>query len=74
MGHFRVMRTTDASSGNSGCEAVSVRNCVNRNEEFEMRCGRAPAQYCQIAGFGVGSGIAPVTTVSAAVSSSTGGR
>lgn len=46
----------------------------NKNEEFEMRFGRAPAHYRQIAGFGVGSGIAPVTTVSGAVSSSTGGR
>ncbi len=74
MGHFRVMRTTDASFGNSGCEAVLCPELHQQNEEVEMRCGRTPAHYRQLAGFGVGSGIAPVTTVSGAVSSSTGGR
>jgi hypothetical protein len=40
----------------------------------KMRCGRVPAKFRQVAGFGVGSGIVPVTTVSAVASSSTGGR
>ncbi|EGE60770.1 hypothetical protein RHECNPAF_1340016 [Rhizobium etli CNPAF512] len=41
MGHFRVMRTTDASSGNSGCEAVSVRNCVKQERRIRnaLRAG-----------------------------------
>ncbi|EJC70181.1 hypothetical protein Rleg5DRAFT_5986 [Rhizobium leguminosarum bv. viciae WSM1455] len=72
MGHLRVMRTTDASSKQfqEKCEAVL------RPELRKNKCvaGDYPQEFRQVAGFGVGSGIAPVTTVSEEASSSTGGR
>lgn len=72
MVHLRVMRTTDASSKQfqEKCEAIF------RPELRKNKCGASehPQEFRQVAGFGVGSGIAPVITVSGEASSSTGGR
>ena len=61
-------------AGTSGMGHLRVMRTTDASYKTESYCGRMPAKFRQVAGFGVGSGIAPVTTVSEEASSSTGGR